>query len=355
MQSSFEVLEWESASKEQDSLVRNLFGDISLTNITSSAVLSSDWSSKNEVNASKRRKRKVLENDDNTGKLKRKRKKKRENNKFKQGQNFSSEHQENKVTSKTSDGTNAFEEGDDTITATAEFEETALVQNYGEKLNGFNNRKERKKKIIINQIKEGDISDNKKKNKIKTNSVNQYYKSTDPATPADVEIEETASKQETTEGPNVSKSKKEKKKKGREKKKVDDSRDMSELRERTTETNQKCKRRKKTHKGGQDKYSSFEEPVIEHDPKLQDTNKSILSPSAPQSKSSLHEKMTKQLESSRFRWINEQLYTTTGKEAAVLFSEDPNLFDIYHRGFTNQVRLWPVNPVDKIIEWLKKR
>ena len=65
--------------------------------------------------------------------------------------------------------------------------------------------------------------------------------------------------------------------------------------------------------------------------------------------------MTKQLESSRFRWINEQLYTTTGKEAAEMFSEDPNLFDIYHKGFNNQVRLWPVNPVDKIIEWLKKR
>ena len=355
MQSSFEVLEWESASKEQDSLVRNLFGDISLTNSTYSAVLSSDWSFKNEVNASKRRKRKGLENDNNTGKLKRKRKKKRENNKFKQGQKVSSEHQENKVTNETSNGTNALEDVDNTITATAGFEETALVKKRGEKLNGFNNRKEKKKKIIINQIKEGDISDNKKKNKIETNSVNQYFKNTDPATPADVEIEETASKQETTEGPNASKSKKAKKKKRRERMKVDNSGDNSEFRERTTETNQNHKRKNKTHKGGQDKYSSFEEPVIEHDPKLQDTNKSIISPSVLQRKSSLHEKMTKQLESSRFRWINEQLYTTTGEEAAVMFSEDPSLFDIYHRGFTNQVRLWPVNPVDKIIEWLKKR
>ncbi|KAJ7389714.1 25S rRNA (adenine645-N1)-methyltransferase [Desmophyllum pertusum] len=63
----------------------------------------------------------------------------------------------------------------------------------------------------------------------------------------------------------------------------------------------------------------------------------------------------KQLESSRFRWINEQLYSTTGDEAVTMFAEDPNLFDIYHRGFTNQVKLWPANPVDKIIEWLKKR
>lgn len=74
-----------------------------------------------------------------------------------------------------------------------------------------------------------------------------------------------------------------------------------------------------------------------------------------QNKSSLCEKVTKQLESSRFRWISEQLYTTTGDEAVTMFSKDPSLFDTYHRGFTNQVKLWPVNPVDKIIEWLRKR
>jgi len=35
----------------------------------------------------------------------------------------------------------------------------------------------------------------------------------------------------------------------------------------------------------------------------------------------------KRLQGSRFRWINEQLYTTTGKDAFEKFSDEPELFD----------------------------
>ena len=73
------------------------------------------------------------------------------------------------------------------------------------------------------------------------------------------------------------------------------------------------------------------------------------------SKSVFQQKMMRKLESSRFRWINEQLYTTKGCEAMQMFSGDPSLFGIYHRGFTAQVQHWPINPVDVIIEWLKER
>lgn len=43
---------------------------------------------------------------------------------------------------------------------------------------------------------------------------------------------------------------------------------------------------------------------------------------------SLQEKMAAKLEGSRFRFINEQLYKTTGTEALQSFKEDPELFDI---------------------------
>ncbi|KAJ4458219.1 putative Ribosomal RNA-processing protein 8 [Paratrimastix pyriformis] len=65
----------------------------------------------------------------------------------------------------------------------------------------------------------------------------------------------------------------------------------------------------------------------------------------------LHER----LEAGQFRWINEQLYTTTGTDATQLFKKEPHLFDIYHRGFAHQVSQWPSNPLDIFIKELSKR
>jgi len=39
------------------------------------------------------------------------------------------------------------------------------------------------------------------------------------------------------------------------------------------------------------------------------------------------EKTKKKLSESKFRWINEQLYTTTGSKALEMFQENPQLFD----------------------------
>jgi hypothetical protein len=69
----------------------------------------------------------------------------------------------------------------------------------------------------------------------------------------------------------------------------------------------------------------------------------------------LQGKLKSKLESSRFRWINEQLYTITGDEALQLFEKDQSMFDVYHQGFRRQVEHWPVNPVDVIIDWVKQR
>ncbi|XP_066286961.1 ribosomal RNA-processing protein 8-like isoform X2 [Branchiostoma lanceolatum] len=69
----------------------------------------------------------------------------------------------------------------------------------------------------------------------------------------------------------------------------------------------------------------------------------------------LRQKMEARLKSARFRQINEMLYTTTGEEARRMFQKDPGAFQVYHQGFSAQVQKWPVNPVDKIIIWLKRR
>ncbi|EGG04864.1 uncharacterized protein MELLADRAFT_78249 [Melampsora larici-populina 98AG31] len=76
--------------------------------------------------------------------------------------------------------------------------------------------------------------------------------------------------------------------------------------------------------------------------------------------------MSSTLSGSRFRILNETLYTTTGPEAAQLFSNEneneigstsqqtnPN-FLAYHEGFRHQTQNWPENPVNIIAHQLKK-
>ena len=70
---------------------------------------------------------------------------------------------------------------------------------------------------------------------------------------------------------------------------------------------------------------------------------------------SLLEKSRKKLSAARFRYLNEQLYTTTGSEAFQMFSKDKEAFKVYHDGFQGQVEKWPVNPVDLIIDDIKSK
>lgn len=71
--------------------------------------------------------------------------------------------------------------------------------------------------------------------------------------------------------------------------------------------------------------------------------------------SALQEQMKASLEGGRFRFLNQKLYTSEGKEAFSLFQQQPELFDFYHKGYRNQVEKWPENPLDIIISWLKKQ
>lgn len=69
----------------------------------------------------------------------------------------------------------------------------------------------------------------------------------------------------------------------------------------------------------------------------------------------LQQKMMAKLSGSRFRWINEQLYTTTSESALKLIQEQPSLFDEYHQGFRSQVQSWPENPVNVFVDQIKTR
>eukprot|EP01043_Picozoa_sp_COSAG02_P060511 COSAG02_NODE_7923_length_2784_cov_6.985847_3_plen_422_part_00 len=69
---------------------------------------------------------------------------------------------------------------------------------------------------------------------------------------------------------------------------------------------------------------------------------------------SLHTQYKKKLSGARFRYLNEMLYTSKGADSFLQFQEDPELFDVYHSGFREQVEAWPVNPVDIILKRLAR-
>lgn len=69
----------------------------------------------------------------------------------------------------------------------------------------------------------------------------------------------------------------------------------------------------------------------------------------------LQRKMLSKLSGSRFRWINEQLYTTTSDNALEMIKKQPELYEEYHKGFASQVESWPENPVDLFIRELVYR
>jgi ribosomal RNA-processing protein 8 len=70
----------------------------------------------------------------------------------------------------------------------------------------------------------------------------------------------------------------------------------------------------------------------------------------------LQQAMRQKLVSSRFRHLNETLYTTPSAKALEMFSTNPELFDEYHAGFARQVKeSWPSNPVDDYIKTIRTR
>ncbi|XP_056229106.1 ribosomal RNA-processing protein 8 [Seriola aureovittata] len=75
----------------------------------------------------------------------------------------------------------------------------------------------------------------------------------------------------------------------------------------------------------------------------------------PDRSASLRSRMEQRLESARFRYINEVLYSTSSGEAKRMFKQDPQAFWVYHKGYTAQVQRWPANPVDAIISYIQQK
>jgi len=76
------------------------------------------------------------------------------------------------------------------------------------------------------------------------------------------------------------------------------------------------------------------------------------SSSSSRSKSVLQQSFLSRLSGSRFRELNEDLYTSHSSSAVERFQNNPELFDQYHEGFRTQVKSWPVNPLDKVYRWI---
>ncbi|OEU20900.1 Methyltransf_8-domain-containing protein, partial [Fragilariopsis cylindrus CCMP1102] len=63
------------------------------------------------------------------------------------------------------------------------------------------------------------------------------------------------------------------------------------------------------------------------------------------SKNSVQDAFKARLAGSRFRILNEELYTNTSTNSYDKFKANPELFEQYHDGFRHQVESWPENPI----------
>ena len=71
--------------------------------------------------------------------------------------------------------------------------------------------------------------------------------------------------------------------------------------------------------------------------------------------SSTPSKAKRQLESSRFRYLNEQLYSQSGSQSLKMFRGDREAFRVYHGGYMEQAAKWPADPLHIIVTAIMKR
>ena len=76
------------------------------------------------------------------------------------------------------------------------------------------------------------------------------------------------------------------------------------------------------------------------------------SSSAPPSSNSAS---ASKLKSSRFRYLNELLYTQPGAKSFKMFKNDTQAFHIYHEGYMKQAEKWPNDPLQSIVAAILKR
>eukprot|EP01017_Pseudomicrothorax_dubius_P035012 TRINITY_DN4858_c0_g2_i2.p1 TRINITY_DN4858_c0_g2~~TRINITY_DN4858_c0_g2_i2.p1 ORF type:complete len:352 (+),score=57.53 TRINITY_DN4858_c0_g2_i2:689-1744(+) len=68
----------------------------------------------------------------------------------------------------------------------------------------------------------------------------------------------------------------------------------------------------------------------------------------------IEQRLQSNLIDSKYRMLNELLYTTSGEEAYKYFSENQKDFQDYHEGYRLQIAKWPVKPVEVVIQELEE-
>ena len=84
----------------------------------------------------------------------------------------------------------------------------------------------------------------------------------------------------------------------------------------------------------------------------------ILNKADKQQSCNEHSEAKRKLKSSRFRFLNEKLYTQSGSQSFKMFKNDRDgmdTFKTYHEGYAEQVKKWPMDPLDLIIRYVNSR
>lgn len=109
---------------------------------------------------------------------------------------------------------------------------------------------------------------------------------------------------------------------------------------------QKAQKADKTEQAEQTEQADATPPKAVEVPALMDPVALIPEPAGL---TPLQKSMRSKLASARFRHLNESLYTKPSADSLSIFREDPSMFEDYHRGFAQQVEVWPQNPVDDYV------
>ncbi|KAL8529361.1 hypothetical protein ACS0TY_006689 [Phlomoides rotata] len=115
------------------------------------------------------------------------------------------------------------------------------------------------------------------------------------------------------------------------------------------------RRNKKRKRGGRHRGKKIAEKNNESSSVATPSGSASTVKNSSKSTPSFLDKMKVRLSGGYFRMINEKLYTCSGDEALKYFKEDPSLFNVYHSGYQAQMSLWPEQPNDIIINWIKDR
>lgn len=112
----------------------------------------------------------------------------------------------------------------------------------------------------------------------------------------------------------------------------------------------RMRRQKSKHSKETSNHKTIEDEMV-HKPSQQlDLNDQV--DSGTPKTSTLQDAFKSRLSGSRFRILNEELYTSPSDVAYLRFSSNPELYHQYHEGFRYQVGRWPINPVDVLVKRL---